>query len=43
MKRLGGHAPEDLPPADDIRTVKKEIKQTHRKMKKLDSKPRKKK
>jgi DNA-damage-inducible protein D len=43
MKKIGGSAPEDLLPAEDIRTVKKEIKQTHRKMKKLDNKPKKKK
>ena len=32
MLKNGGTAPEDLPVADDIRAVKKSIKQTHKKM-----------
>ncbi len=37
MIRISGTAPEDLPPAEDIKTVHKELKKTHRGFKKLDS------
>jgi hypothetical protein len=42
MKRLSGRFPEELPPSDDIRTVQKKIKQTHRQFRKLDIDPKKK-
>jgi DNA-damage-inducible protein D len=38
MIKLSGQAPESLPPSEDIKTVKKEIRQTHKKFKKLDDK-----
>lgn len=39
MRRLSGRYPEELPPSDDIKTVQKRIKQTHRQFRKLDIKP----
>jgi DNA-damage-inducible protein D len=37
MIRVSGQSPENLPSSEDIRKVKKEIKQTHKKFKKLDN------
>jgi len=37
MIDISGIAPENLPPAEDIKTVHKELKQTHRGFKKLDT------
>jgi hypothetical protein len=31
MIKLSGQTPESIPPVDDIKAVKKEIKQTHKK------------
>lgn len=38
MIEISGTKPEDIELAEDLRTVKKELKQTHRKFKKLDTK-----
>ncbi len=43
MIKLSGQTPESIPAVDDIKAVKKEIKQTHKKLRKLDHKPAKKK
>jgi len=36
MSEISGNLPEDLPITDDIRQVAKELKQTHKKLKKID-------
>jgi DNA-damage-inducible protein D len=43
MIKLSGQTPESIPPVDDIKIVKKEIKQTHKKLRKLDDRSPKKK
>jgi DNA-damage-inducible protein D len=37
MKQISGQTPESLPPAHDIKEVKKELKETHKKLKKIDT------
>lgn len=37
MKHLSGQTPESLPPAHDIKEVKKELKETHNKLKRIDA------
>jgi len=36
MIRVSGTKPEDLPPAEDIRSVRASLKKTHRSLKKID-------
>ncbi|MFH2056912.1 MAG: BRO family protein [bacterium] len=38
MRKLSNTVPEDLPPVDDIRTVKKQLKQQHKRLSKIDPK-----
>jgi DNA-damage-inducible protein D len=38
IKKIGGTMPEDLPPAEDIATVRSGLKRTHRELKKVDKK-----